>query len=300
MELRHIRYFLAVAQEKNFTRAAEKLCIAQPPLSRQMKDLEEELGSPLFIRKARGLQLTEAGKRFYEYATQIIDLADKSAQEIQNLEKGLQGTIYVASVEGCAPSLVSKWIAGFHELYPNVQFNIWNGNSDDVIARVQNGLDDIGVIVAPYNHEGFKGITVAQEPWVAMLPPDHPLQKVTTDTVSLKLLAPYNLVVPSRASRVSEIEEWFQSVGEKPHIIGRMAHVLNAYELALQNVGITIYPAAAGKYALDSSIGIRKIVDPEITASYEMIYSAERQQSLVAMEFWDYVESQIKKETGEE
>lgn len=294
MELRHIRYFLAVAQEKNFTRAAEKLCIAQPPLSRQMKDLEDELGATLFVRKARGLQLTEAGKHFYEYATQIIDLADKSAQEIQNLEKGLQGTLYVASVEGCAPSLVSKWIAGFHELYPNVQFSIWNGNSDDVLARVQNGLDDIGIIVAPYNQEGFKGFTVAKEPWVAMLPPNHPLQKMTKDTVPLKMLAPYDLVVPSRASRVSEIEEWFKGVGESPRIIGRMAHVLNAYELALQNVGVTIYPAAAGKYALSSEIGIRKIVEPELLASYVMIHSTDRQLSVVASQFWDYVLKQYE------
>ncbi|MBP5297666.1 MAG: LysR family transcriptional regulator, partial [Lachnospiraceae bacterium] len=256
MELRHIRYFLAVAQEKNFTRAAEKLCIAQPPLSRQMKDLEEELGAELFIRKARGLQLTEAGKHFYEYATQILDLTEKSTAEIKNLEKGLQGTLYVASVEGCAPSLVSKWISGFHELYPNVQFSIWNGNSDDVLARVQNGLDDLGVIVAPYNPEGFKGMVVANEPWVAMIPPGHPLMKETKDVVPLKKLAPYDLVVPSRASRVSEIEEWFKSINEKPKIIGRMVHVLNAYELALSNVGITIYPAAAGKYA-HSDIGIR-------------------------------------------
>ena len=293
MELRHIRYFLAVAQEKNFTRAAEKLCIAQPPLSRQMKDLEEELGAELFIRKARGLQLTEAGKHFYEYATQILDLTEKSTAEIKNLEKGLQGTLYVASVEGCAPSLVSKWIAGFHELYPNVQFSIWNGNSDDVLARVQNGLDDIGIIVAPYNPEGFKGLVVAKEPWVAMIPPGHPLIKETKDVVPLKKLAPYDLVVPSRASRVSEIEEWFKGINEKPRIIGRMAHVLNAYELALSNVGITIYPAAAGKYA-HSDIGIRKIVEPEITASYVMIHSADRQLSVVASEFWDYVSKQYK------
>ena len=288
MELRHIRYFLAVAQEKNFTRAAEKLCIAQPPLSRQMKDLEDELGAELFVRKARGLQLTEAGKHFYEYATQIMDLAEKSAEEIKNLEKGLQGTLYVASVEGCAPSLVSKWIAGFHELYPNVTFSIWNGNSDDVLARVQNGLDDIGIIVAPYNEEGFKGVTVAREPWVAMLPPGHPLTETTGDTVSIKQLAPYDLIVPSRASRVTEIEEWFKQVGEKPRIIGRMAHVLNAYELALSGVGITIYPAAAGKYA-HQDIGIRKIVEPDITASYVMIHSTDRQLSVVAGEFWDYV-----------
>lgn len=295
MELRHIRYFLTVAEEMNFTRAAEKLNIAQPPLSRQIKDLEEELGATLFVRKSRGLQLTEAGKHFYEYAVKIISLSEKSKQEIQNLEKGLQGTLYLASVEGCAPSLISKWIAGFHKMYPNVQFNLWNGNSDDVSARVSNGLCDIGIIVSPYNHEGFEGVVVSEEPWIAMIPPGHPLLEKSREDIQLKELAPYDLIVPSRSSRVHEIEGWFESVGETPRIIGCMAHVLNAYELAAQNVGISLYPAAAGKYAGGTNIGIRKITNPKIKASYVMIHSIERPLSVVATQFWEYVNKQIEK-----
>ena len=93
MELRHIRYFLAVAEEMNFTRAAERLHIAQPPLSRQIQELEAELDAKLFIRKPHALQLTEEGVLFRQYAQQILELVKKSSEDIREMEHGLQGTL---------------------------------------------------------------------------------------------------------------------------------------------------------------------------------------------------------------
>ena len=92
MELRHLRYFLVLAEEMNFTRAADRLMIAQPPLSRQIKDLEEELGAPLFTRGHHLLKLTEAGVIFRDYASRIITLSEQAAADVQNTGRGLQGT----------------------------------------------------------------------------------------------------------------------------------------------------------------------------------------------------------------
>ena len=120
MELRHIRYFLAVAEEGSFTKAADKLCIAQPPLSRQIRDLEEELDAQLFIRKARGLALTEEGERFLQYALRIRQLSDQSVEDIREMSEGLSGKLYLATVEGHAPEMFAQWMVDFKEKYPLV------------------------------------------------------------------------------------------------------------------------------------------------------------------------------------
>lgn len=288
MELRHIRYFLAVATELNFTRAARKLCIAQPPLSRQIQDLEEELGVKLFERKPHALQLTEEGALFKQYATQVLDLVNKSTEDIRERKRGLQGTLYLASVEGHAPRLYAEWIAAFHSLHPHVQYNLWNGNSDDVVNRVMNGLCDLAIIMEPHNAEGVESIPVYQEPWVAIIPADNPLAKEKGATVNLADLTPYELIIPSRSSRLEEINDWFRSTG-KPIIRCRIAHLLSAYELTRLGVGITIYPASASDIANMSDVVIKQIVNPAKTASYILLWNKYRQLPHVATEFLDFI-----------
>lgn len=293
MELRHIRYFLAVAEEGSFTRAAEKLLIAQPPLSRQIKDLEEELGTALFERTTRNIRLTDAGHRFQEYAEKVLELLDQASEDIKEIETGLSGTISLSSVEGQAPHLIAEWISSFHQSYPHVEYSLWNGSSDDVIDRVRKGLCEIGVITEPYNHEGFDGIAVYSEPWVAMIPLSNPLSKKEGDTVSFKEIAPYELIIPSRQSRKSEIEKWFAESGEVPKIIGRLAHMVSAYELTRQNVGIAIYPAAAASLEAERAVCIKRLTAPDVNAVYVMIKSSERPLSHAAQKFWDMAVSMI-------
>jgi len=292
MELRHIRYFLVLAEEGSFTKAAEKLLIAQPPLSRQIKDLEDEVGTPLFVRSQRGVTLTEAGDKFRQYALQIEHLSNQSVEAIREMSSGLQGTLYLASVEGRAPHLMSEWVAGFRELYPGVEFNLWNGNSDDVVVRLQNGLCDFAIIVGPYDQERLKGIHIYDEPWVAMIPQGHPvLEKVSAgDEIVFDELAPYDLIIPSKQSRLQEITSWFSDKEVKPKVVCRVAHMLNAYELTEQNVGIAIYPASAAVYADTSKVAIKKLIKPAVTASYYLTCMMDKELTIVAEEFWKYVQ----------
>lgn len=293
MELRHIRYFMAVAEELNFTRAAARLCIAQPPLSRQIQDLERELGAKLFLRNSHALQLTEEGVLFRQYAAQVLELVSKSTEEIHALKKGLQGTLYFASVEGHAPQLFAEWIAGFHAKYPHVQYNLWNGNSDDVTERVMKGLCDLAIITEPHNAEGLHSLSVYEEPWIAMIPLNHPLAKEPGDTIDLKRLAPYDLIIPSRQSRLQEISGWFGTAGNTPHILCRIAHTVNAYKLVEQNVGIAIYPASAGNITFPDSVCIKRLINPAVTASYVLIWSKNRQMHNAAKEFIRFVQATL-------
>ena len=321
MELRHIRYFIAVAENMSISRAAQELLIAQPPLSRQIRDLEDELGADLFERSPQGLRITPEGNAFLQYARQIMDLAERSRAHVFEMAKGMQGTIDIASVEGHAPRLIAQWIAGFRKDRPGVEYSIWNGSTDDVIYRVTQGLSDLGVITAPLNADGMFSVPVFREPWTAMIPASDPLAKLPGDTISVSALRDRDLIIPSRESRFQEILNWFPvqdeelsgaemldsesdegalsrsgrgasgfsggssgsgsgssrlnggtGPGRKLKIRCRISHMLNAYELARQGVGIAIYPASDNHFSKDPEVIIKRLIDPEVTASYLLIW----------------------------
>ena len=290
MELRHLRYFLVLAEELNFTRAADRLMIAQPPLSRQIRDLEEELGTPLFIRGHHSLKLSEEGVLFRDYASRVVALTEQAAADVQNMSRGLQGMLYLAEVEGKGPHLMAEWISGFSRLYPDVQYTLWNGNSDEVVNRVRKGLSDAALIMEPYDPQGIHSHQVFTEPWVAMIPADHPLARVKSDEISMKELAGCDLIIPSRESRLREISDWLGDGAPTVRVRARIANVITAYELCRQGLGVAIYPAAAADIVTDrESVRIRTIKDKGIRASYVLIYSDAHPLPIAARKFVEYI-----------
>lgn len=149
MEYRVLKYFLIVAREENITRAAEILNVSQPALSRQLMQLEEELNTKLFIRGKRHLTLTDAGLLLRRRAQEIIDLTLKTEQEIQKENDNLEGTISIGSGEAQSMKMMAQWIQQFHELYPNVKFEIHSNNATYIQERLDRGLLDIGILLAP-------------------------------------------------------------------------------------------------------------------------------------------------------
>ena len=151
MDLKTLRYFIVVAEELNITKASKILMMSQPPLSNQIKNLEDELNTTLFIRGKRQLELTEAGKYLYQKAKDIIALNDKTASEILLMNRGLSGTISIGLVEGMAPDIAGEWISEFMQDHPQVKFRILDGNSDDLIEKMRAGLISLAVITSPYD-----------------------------------------------------------------------------------------------------------------------------------------------------
>ena len=292
MELRTLHYFTVVAQELNITRAAEKLNMSQPPLSNQIKALEEELGVQLFIRGKRHLELTEEGGLLLRRAVQIQELADKTRQEIASLREGMTGVIYLSMVEGRAPFLAARWIAGFREEFPLVRYNLWNGSSDDVLDRLHKGLADLAVIAAPYDTEHLEGFPVGREPWIAMLHPDHPLAQTVGDTIPLSSLAGEPLIVPSRKSRVDAIRRWFGEVGAEPHILCEMSNYMDAAALTSQGVGISIFPQT-----VDVSNGLvvsKVVVQPSRQVEYILVWNRGQPLSGLTREFIHFVQENLR------
>lgn len=298
MELRHIRYFLAVAEEMNFSRAAEKLCIAQPPLSRQIMDLEKELGVILFNRKNHTVSLTDEGVLFKQYAIQVLELVDHSTSEVRELRHGLQGMINLGTVEGNAPRILAEWIAGFHNENPHVQYTLWNGNSDDVVQRVMNGLCEIAVIMEPHNGVGINSIPIYSEKWIAIIPQKHPILKNKNEKITMEQIADYELIIPSRESRLSEIGGWFKDTNKIPKVRCRVAHVLSAYELTRQGMGIAIFPSSTSNIVNSDEVVIKEFEDPSPTASYILIWNKHRTLSHAATEFLKYVNNLLERKDG--
>ena len=301
MDIRSIRYFMEAARELNITRAAENLHIAQPPLSRQIHQLEEELGVELFERKKKKLQLTEVGQLLLHRGDQIVTLVEKTEDEIRAFGKGVTGTLYLGTVEGSAPKMISRWVAEFSCRYPEVQYNLWNGSSDDVISRLSKGLCDLAVIAAPYDTERWEGIPVGSEPWAALIPHDHPLAKAPGDFVSLSDLAGEPLIIPSRKSRAKEIRGWFEKIKEEPKILCEISNYMNAFALVKAKVGIAIFPATMDFGMTHTQVVTKTIVNPGHQADYVLVWDKNRSLEGLAEKFLGCVqELQEKEYHGEE
>ena len=200
------------------------------------------------------------------------------------------------NARSCGPRLFAEWIAGFGQKHPHVQYNLWNGNTDDVNNRVTKGLCEIAMITAPYNTEEFEVLPVYEELWVAVIPKGHPLYAEENDPVKPSELLPYDLLIPSRESRKGEIDKWFEGTGHAPVIRGRIAHMMNAYELSLHGVGISIYPASISSLIRDKDVCVREVEHPDAHASYALIWNKNHTLSHVAEEFIAYV----KEESGQQ
>lgn len=160
MELRVLKYFLAVAREENFTKAAQQLHVTQPTLSRQIADLEEELGVKLFIRSNHNIILTEDGLLLKQRAQEILSLTDKTKRDFIQKEKMLAGTISIGSGEYRSTEYLAKIIAEFRKLYPKVSYEIYSGNTLNIRDYIERGLLDIGLISETVDMHKYHFITM--------------------------------------------------------------------------------------------------------------------------------------------
>ena len=176
MEIRVLRYFLAVAREENMTRAAERLHISQPSLSKEIKKLEDELGHTLFVRTNKSMHLTDEGMLLRKRAEDILSMVDKTAEEFSQLDNIIGGEIRI----GCAESYLIKYLARsirrFKKQYPDFIFHIFSGDTEPVAERLDRGLLDLAVIVEPPNLSKYNYLTIPEsDKWGVVMRRDSPL-----------------------------------------------------------------------------------------------------------------------------
>lgn len=239
MELRVLRYFLAVAREQNISGAAEILHISQPTLSRQLMDLEEKFGKKLFIRGNRRITLTDEGILLQKRAEEIIDLADKTEAELMSSENAISGDIYIGSGETKAMQLIAEIIKEFQLEYPDVKFHIHSGNAQDVSERLDKGLLDFGVLIASSDIGKYEFLRMpATDRWGVLMKKDAPLAQ--KDTIVPDDLRNLPLICSRQMMKEQNIRAWIKSSEEKLNIVATYNLIYNASLLVAADVGYAI------------------------------------------------------------
>lgn len=179
MELRHLRYFVAVAEEENVTRAAERLHVSQPPLSRQIRDLEEELGVLLFERTARTVRLTQAGRIFLEESRAVLKRAEEAVAKVRSSSKGLRGTLSVGFAPSLTVDLLPAALRSFQKTHPAVRVSLHDMNSDEMLRGLRRGDLQLALMAHPGRGlpKGITALPIRQHDFRIALPKDHPLAK---------------------------------------------------------------------------------------------------------------------------
>lgn len=240
MELRSLQYFLAVAREENITRAAEKLHLTQPTLSRQIMLLEEEVGTQLLIRGKRKIQLTEAGMLLRNRAEEILNIVQKTEKDLLSDSEEIIGEITIGMAECMAVhTILPEILQIFTKECPQVTYDFYTGNADLIRERIENGIIDMGILLEPVDMEKFDFIRLPEkEKWGLVVPIDHPLAQ--KESITAKDLMGIPLINTKRLVLQNEIASWFKNDYENLNFIATYNLISNAISLVEKRIGSVI------------------------------------------------------------
>ena len=265
MELRLLRYFLTVAKEQSFTKAAEQLHITQPTLSRQMAAFEEELGVTLFIRSGKKISLTEEGILLKRRALEILNLEEKTLEELKGKEDVVEGNITIGCGEFAAVETLAKICKTYKEKYPLVQIVLHTATADAVYEMMNKGLVDIALFMEPVDTEGLDYIRITDcDHWCVGMRPDDPLAE--KEFIRKEDLIGKPLILPERVNVQSELANWFGKDFSKLQIAFTSNLGTNAGVMAANGLGYPISIEGAAKYWREDIL-VQRRISPEITTS---------------------------------
>ena len=235
MEIRVLRYFLAVAREGSVTHAAQRLHISQPTLSKQLKDLEGELGKKLFVRSSFSVRLTEEGMLLRKRAEEILDMVDKTEEEFKALGELDGGDVRVGAAESDGIKHLARHIRALQTQYPRIRVHVYSGDRSDLAERLEQGLLDFAVLVesndlSKYNYLPLPGA----DSWGVILRRDHPLAEKGAfspgDLLDVPLICP-------RQGLQKELSDWFREKVDRLNIVATCNLAYNGGILAREGVG---------------------------------------------------------------
>lgn len=239
MEIRVLRYFLTAAREENITKAAERLYITQPTLSRQLKQLEEELGKTLFRRSNHNVKLTEDGMLLRKRAEEILDLVEKTETEMNASNEDISGDIYIGAGETDAVRIIARIVQNIQTEHPKVKFHNISCDSIDVIDKLNKGLIDFGVLFEPSNYKDFEHIKFpVHDTWGVLMRKDSDLAE--NEHITPEMLIDLPLIVSRQMMNEVDLSKWLGIPKENTHISCTSNLIFNGSLLVDEGMGYAI------------------------------------------------------------
>lgn len=295
MEFRVLRYFLTVAREGSITGAANFLHVTQPTLSRQLKELEEELGKKLFIRKSHHIVLTEEGMILRKRAEEIIGMVVKVEEEFKSMEETIGGDIYIGGGETEAMKLIARIVKVLHFKYPTIRFHFYSGNSDDVTEQLDKGLLDFGVLIQPADLSKYNYINIpATDVWGVIMRKDSPLARKNniqkSDLLDVPLILSRQAIKPGLS--INEFSEWFGDDYDKLNVITTYNLAYNAAILVEEGIGYAVTIDKIVNTSMESNLCFRPLA-PRLESGLNIVWKKHQVFSNAANMFFEEIKDQF-------
>ncbi|MHA7098338.1 LysR family transcriptional regulator [Priestia aryabhattai] len=287
MDIKQLIYFVTIAEEGNISKAAERLHMAQPPLSQQLKLLEEELGIILFERNTRRMQITDAGQLLQNRAQQIIELMEKTSKELNDLKEGSQGVLSIGTISSAGETLVPIMVQNFHKVYPGVDFRIKESSTFEILELVKRGVVEIGVIRTPFNLETIDYISLPEEPMMAAALDS--LLDMNKTSMNLDELKGKPLLFHNRYA--NNIEEACKKSGFEPKVKCRIDDTRTMLNWASGGMGIALIPRDMMALIPDSNLHFIEIKEKTLATKIIVIWRKNHYLSTPARHFLGFFKS---------
>lgn len=290
MELRVLRYFLAVAREESISGAAESLHLSQPTLSRQLMDLENEIGKTLFIRGSRRITLTETGTLLRKRASEILDLVEKTTNELTAAEETLSGDIYIGAGETQAVHFLTQTARKLQEQYPQLHFHISSGDTVDVSGHLDKGLIDFGLIFEPINTSKYGVYHLPiYDTWGVLMRRDSPLAE--KETVIAADLVDQPLITSRIMGEKHPLDSWFQQDLASLNIAATYSLLYNASLMVDDGLGYALCLGGIINTSGDSSLCFRPLT-PEVPAHMGIVWKKYQVFSRASEKFLELLQQE--------
>lgn len=290
MDIRVMRYFLTVVEEGNISKAANKLFITQPTLSRQISDLEDQLQTKLFIRGSRKLTLTDTGHVFKNRATSIVEIYEKLEREIHDLEDNIVGQISIGCGENAAKKALPQLIINFVSQYPKVKFFLDTSGSDQVKDKLENGLLDFGVVMEYDNDPRYDHIKLPYvDRWVILMKKEDALAEL--EYISVKTLKEIPLFLPNRNKTMDILQKWGSLEKDELKIVGTFN--LNTFVPTIVENGFAYALTVDGAMDFDKNKFVMKELYPHIESKHCLIWKKSSSDNPIIKKIINFIKTQI-------